>query len=180
MSTCWDENNLLQGSQNKAPCEPLVKFASRLFRGPARMLDIGPGLIGANQYFFEMQGHTVVSVDIAKDAKKNIHADICDCDFPTGSFDLIYDINTLCHVERPPVEKIYQWLKLGGYFYSICPTNDTSKDVAKGKEFTRLASLEEISDLYSCFNHLDHDERVEPRGNEKLKSWILTGFKPWS
>ena len=173
----WDELN--SGNQGKTPDTDLVRFVARKYgiHLGLRFLDIGPGRHGANQHYLELLGYDVISVDPSSRAKKNIHADIREVDFPTGHFDFVYDINTLCHVEKPPMESICRWLKLGGRFYSIAPTDDTWHGVGAGKDYTRFANLEAIERLHDCFTGLRVSRQSYPSGDHQVNSWIVEATK---
>jgi SAM-dependent methyltransferase len=171
----WD--NLLSGQQAQAPSERLVEFVSRHYRPPANFLDIGPGKHAPNQHFLEARGFDVVSVDISARALKNIHGDITTIEFPEHSFDLIYDINTLCHVESPPLAKIRSWLKPSGRFFSVAPAAGTWRGVGDGKDFTRYATREQIEQLYDCFIGLRVGPASYSRQEGQIYSWVVEAMR---
>lgn len=177
----WDD--LLEGSQGQVPEHLLIAFVNKRFgrvhpRESLRFLDIGPGRHAPNQNFLETKDYNVLSVDVAARAKKNLFADIGDVEFPAGHFDLIYDINTLCHVENPPMEKIVSWLKLGGHFFSIAPASDTWRGVGEGKEFTRYATEEEAEAMLDGhFSGWYLRPREYPSGDNQIRSWVMWGKK---
>ena len=173
----WDK--LLEGSQGLAPNTVLVAFVMRHYlpKRHVAFLDIGPGRHAANQVHLEARGFNVFSVDPSLRALKNMQADIREVEFETGQFDLIYDVNTLCHVENPPMESICRWLKIGGRFFSIAPTEDTWRGVGEGKEFTRFANLEGIERLHDCFTGLRVSRQSYPHGDHQINSWIIEAVK---
>ncbi len=177
----WDR--LLEGSQGQSPNTMLIAFVARTYyrssrpRHSTRFLDIGPGRHAANQVFLEAKGFDVISVDPSSRALKNLQADIREVDFPTEHFDLVYDINTLCHVERPPMEAICRWLKTGGRYFSIAPTEDTWRGVGEGKDYTRYATLEQIETLHECFTGLRCSRQSYPSGDHQINSWIVEAIK---
>ena len=107
-------------------------------RGSMRkFLDIGCGA-GANADWLRYRGHEVVTVDINPAVCADYQHDICDCEFEPGEFDCVYDVNTLCHVKEPPFFAIREWLKPGGFFFCMGPTEHTCKRIVEqGKDFTR-------------------------------------------
>ena len=117
----------------------LMRLVARRFPLSAgHFLDIGSGS-GANAHELVKRGHSVVPID--KDPQTPaFHIDIRDAENIGAPFDCIYDINTLCHVENPPFEKIKSWLKPDGYFFSIWPAYGTSERVKEGKDYTRLVT----------------------------------------
>ena len=159
----------------QTPDNSLMRFVSRRFFSPATFLDIGSGE-GANarELREKPRYHKVITLD--KDP--NVEANHC-CDInnykPDEQFDLIYDINTLCHVEDPPFKKIRSWLKPAGVFFSICPTALAPEYIALGKDFTRRVDELELRWMLDPFFAIVKIEwRSEPdfRGNQ-LESWIV-------
>lgn len=160
----------------QSPDNNLMRFISRRIHPPAVLLDIGSGQ-GANATELRARGFQVWTVDIDPRVEADVPFDICTLPedyFEQDRFDIIYDINTLCHVEHPPLEKIRHWLKPGGYFFSICPTERTWHGVADGKDFTRFASYADIRSMYKAFSWYEPYQAYAPdfRGNY-LESWII-------
>ncbi len=159
----------------QAPDSALMRLVSHRFPGRAYCLDIGSGE-GANCRELTFRGHQVTPIDrYHRYAPNVILADIRSGDFVPHSFDLVYDINTLCHVEDPPFEKIREWLKPEGIFFSICPTALAPRYIEEGKDFTRR--IDEIGlrlMLQPCFKEIRIYWRSEPdfKGNQ-LESWIV-------
>ncbi len=155
----------------QTPDTNLMRFVARRFSEPAKMLDIGSGE-GANARELRSRGHDVLTID-KNETNADIWEDICSWDPVTASFNLIYDVNTLCHVENPPFEKIKSWLKPRGIFFSICPTERCWRGVADGKEFTRFATHSDLRSMLSIFASYEIYGALCPdfRGNE-LESWI--------
>ena len=149
-----------------------MRFVARRFPYPVTMLDIGSGE-GANARELRFRGHRVVTVDKDPTVECNHPCDIGDFK-PENSFDFIYDVNTLCHVEDPPFEKIKSWLKPRGIFYSVCPSDFTFKGVAKGKEFTRFLTEFEARELYGTYFKVTiGDTHYQLPHDELYQSWII-------
>jgi SAM-dependent methyltransferase len=176
----WDQ--LLEGSQGQAANTQLVSFVARHYykvpnRAKTNFLDIGPGRHAVNQIYFEARGFNVISVDPSQRALKNMQADICEVEFETNYFDFIYDVNTMCHIEKPPMESICRWLKPAGRFFSIAPTDDTWRGVGEGKSFTRYATLETIENMHDCFTGLRCSRLSYPHGDNQINSWVIEAMK---
>ncbi len=161
----------------QTPDTSLMRFVGRRFPWFAYMLDIGSGE-GANARELRLRGYEVLTID--KDP--SVDPDLC-IDIRwwkpvvPGHLDLIYDVNTLCHVEDPPFERIKSWLKSDGIFFSICPTALAPKYVEEGKDYTRrVDELELRLMLEPFFSFVKIRYREEPgyRGeDDQLHSWIV-------
>ena len=120
----------------QTPDNNLMRYVAHRFAYPATFLDIGSGE-GANARELRERNHNVITVDKDPAVECNHPCDIRDFN-PTWRegvpYDLVYDINTLCHVEDPPFEKIRSWLKPEGVFFSVCPTHHGPKYIA-GRRF---------------------------------------------
>ncbi len=162
-----------------------MRFANVRFPHTATCLDIGCGE-GANTRELAIRGNRVFSIDkdplvpapVPETPAWHVCADICEYKYTTsisGLFDLIYDVNTLCHVKDPPFEKIRDWLKPNGSFFSICPTDNSPTRITEGKDFTRMVSEQELRMmLLPFFADIRIFYRMEPdfRGN-RLESWLV-------
>jgi len=155
----------------QTPDNNLMRFVARRFHDPAFMLDIGSGE-GANARELLERGHKVWTLD--KEAPAYIMTDIRN--WYTGvSFDCIYDINTLCHVEGPPFEKIKSWLRPGGIFFRVCPTVDTWDGVG-AERFTLYAFKSNVYEDLRCFSKVDVWPAEYPDFRNpchQIKSWIV-------
>src|SRR5512139_410582 len=122
------------------PSEPLMRFIARNYggewkdgeppphRNKIKILDIGSGKHAPNTHALTLMGYDVTAIDFSPNALCHERADICAFGlFGAETFDVVLDINTLCHVEHPPIKEIHGWLKVGGKFYSIAPTTATWK-----------------------------------------------------
>ncbi len=160
----------------QGPDTTLLRFVRHSFRyGPVMMLDIGSGE-GANARELGVRGHTVVTVDKNPKTTAEYLQDILECEFWPQTYDLIYDVNTLCHVEYPPWEKIRGWLKPEGIFFSICPTALAPEFIAEGKDYTRRVDEIELRlMLQPFFKEVRIEWRSEPdyRHRKQLESWIV-------
>ncbi len=173
------------GFGRQVPDSALMRFVALRFPYTATCLDIGSGE-GANARELAARGHRVFSIDsnpkvqapVPETPAWHAYADICEYKFTDticGLFDIIYDINTLCHVEHPPWEKIKGWLKPEGIFFSICPTYTSPLYIKVGKDFTRTygeGGLRET--LNPFFKEIRIFWRSEPDfKNNSLESWIV-------
>ncbi len=140
------------------------------------MLDIGSGE-GANARELRMRGHEVLEIDKDPSVNPDICKDIRWWVPTVGKFDLVYDINTLCHVEDPPFERIKSWLKPDGFFFSVCPTALAPKYIEEGKDYTRRVDEVELRlTLQSFFPYIRIHYRSEPGFrslDDQLHSWIV-------
>ncbi len=158
-----------------------MRFVSHRFPYSGTFFDIGCGE-GANARELWSRGYRVFSIDKDSNVKPPIDetpgwhvcANIREYDFK-GPFDLIYDINTLCHVDCPPWDKIKNALRPEGVFFSICPHYLSPTYIADGKEFTRTYSeLGLRQTLEPYFFTIRIYERFEPDFKENyLRSWIV-------
>ncbi len=165
----------------QTPDTALMRFVSHRFPYTGTFLDVGSGE-GANARELATRGHRIFSIDKDPHAPVPVQetpawhncADICESEIK-GPFDLIYDINTLCHVEYPPWEKIRDGLKPEGIFFSICPHYVSPKYIEDGKKFTRTyAELGLRQTLEPYFSTIRIYERFEPDFKENyLRSWIV-------
>lgn len=157
----------------QTPDNNLMRFVAKRFHTPVTMLDIGSGE-GANARELRFRGHHVVTVDKDPAVECNHPCDIRNFE-PEDRFELIYDINTLCHVEDPPFNEIRRWLKPRGVFYSVCPSDFTSRvEVAMGKAFTRFLTEYEARGLYSRYFHVTFgDTHYQLPSSEFYHSWII-------
>ncbi len=165
----------------QSPDTALMRFVRRRFPYTGTFFDVGSGE-GANARELATRGHRVFSIDkdplapipVQETPGWHVSGDICE--YPLkGPFDLIYDVNTLCHVEHPPWEKIKKALKPEGIFFSVCPTYHSPQYIALGKEFTRTyAELGLRETLQPYFVEIRIYWRHEPdfKGNA-LESWIV-------
>jgi SAM-dependent methyltransferase len=71
---------------------------------------------------------TVAKTAEARTGAQVFVGDILDATFPPGSFDAITCFNVFEHVYQPKevLEKVYQWLKPGGVFYTMMPNIDSA------------------------------------------------------
>ena len=159
----------------QTPDNNLMRFVARRFGWEKSFdfLDIGSGE-GGNARELELRGHWVLTIDKDLDTEADFRRDIREYTGELGPFDCIYDINTLCHVEEPPFDKIKSWLKPNGYFFSICPAACTSPRVKEGKSFTRLLRHDEVRPLYKCFSRIEQWLYQAPDFlGDELFSWIV-------
>lgn len=177
----WDKAN--QGRQARYPDTTVVRFVARNFydapnRSKIHFLDIGSGRYAPHTKFLEGEGFTVTAIDFSHTALAHHHMDIRAADlFSDETFDCILDFNSLCHVEDPPIEKIYSWLKKDGIFFSVCPRWDTSREHLEGKGFVRCIQRDEITPLYFPFWTRVVDEQLYTVNREAFTSWIIEAKK---
>ncbi len=163
------DNNLMHWVSKRYPTP------KRRPEWPVEFLDIGSGE-GANARELEKRKHGVITVDKDPACKAQVTADICTLitDGFIGAFDCVYDVNTLCHVENPPFEKIKTWLKPEGFFFSICPQFGSASRVMEGKDFTRFLSLRDVEGFYGAFSEVrigSHTSRLP--GEVMYASWLV-------
>ncbi len=160
-----------------------MRFVSLRFPHTGTFLDIGCGE-GANARELWHRGHRVFTIDKDPEVKPAIRealgwhfcVDVCDMDkVLRGPFDLVYDVNTLCHVEHPPWEKIKENLKPDGSLFSICPTHESPKYIADGKDFTRRVDEYDLRKmLVPFFSNIRIYWRAEPDFKSPgLESWVV-------
>ncbi len=165
----------------QSPDTALLRFIAHHFPYTATCLDIGSGS-GANARELFVRGNRVFSID--KDPLAPVpnpetpawHSCSDILEYQTsGPFDLIYDVNTLCHVREPPFEKIKGWLKPKGRFFSICPTNMSPRYIEDGKDFTRRADEYDVRRMLLPFSSVTIYFRCEPdfRTPSGLESWVV-------
>ena len=156
----------------QTPDNNLMRYVARWFPYPSLMLDIGSGE-GANARELKYRNHAVITVDKDPEVICTHPCDIQDLHL-LERFDFIYDINTLCHVENPPFEKIKSWLKSTGVFFSVCPSDFTNKRVAHGKEFTRFVTEFEAREFYGAYFKVTiGDTHYQLPHDELYHSWII-------
>ncbi len=165
----------------QTPDNNLMRFVSKRFPYVTTMLDIGCGE-GANaRELYHHRGHQVFSIDKNPDVEPPIDdtpgwhtcIDVLDYHFK-GPFGLIYDVNTLCHVEDPPFEKIKAGLGLTGIFFSICPQFGSSSRVMQGKSFTRFLTMSAVEKFYEAFKSVNIGSATyRLPGDEIYASWLV-------
>lgn len=173
----WETLEKMKWKEGRqTPDTALMRFVYHRFLSPAVCLDIGSGE-GANARELRQRGHNVITVDTDSRVMADVTGDVRE--LSGGMFDCIFDVNTLCHVEDPPFEKISSWLKPDGYFFSICPTNFAPRYIQDSKDFTRTASELELREmLQPFFKEVKINWRSEPDlrvpRSSQLESWIVT------
>ena len=160
----------------QSPDNCLMRFVDRrLFAPASAFLDIGSGE-GANARELEERKYRVITIDKDPSTSARYLEDIREFEWDgAGDFDLIYDINTLCHIKDPPFEKIRGWLKPEGVFFSICPTAIGPQYIHWGKDYTRRVDEVELRLMLDpFFKEVRIYWRGEPdfKGNQ-LESWIV-------
>ena len=175
----WDK--ILAAPQAEYPSELVIRFVARNYykvrrRMYTEFLDLGSGG-GANSKFLEDKGFNIVAVDSSPSAVADLYCDIEDLEFPNDRFDCILDYNTLCHVKEPPFEKIKNWLKPEGKFFSVCPSFWTWRGHLEGKGFCRLLSEDEARNFYSTFCDLKVGWWAYPDQGHEISGWAIEGCK---
>ena len=165
----------------QTPDNSLMRFVRCRFPYTGTFLDIGSGE-GANARELATRGHRVFSIDKDRFAPIPVKetptwhqcVDVCEHEFK-GPYDLIYDVNALCHVEDPPFQKIKEALKPGGIFFSICPTDFAPDYITVGKKFTRrLSEFDLRYMLKPYFEGIRLYFKSEPDfKSDSLDSWIV-------
>lgn len=162
----------------QTPDNNLMRFVDQRFIAPASFLDIGSGS-GANARELYERDHMVWAVDKDPIAYADEHVDICQFDWDGPRFDCVIDVNTLCHVQNPPIDKIRSWIKSGGYFFCIAPDFDTWQDGVKaGKDYTRFVSEYQLRALLNGFSEVKiHWHSYPDFRDHEMKSWIAEARK---
>lgn len=124
-------------SVRKDDVEPDITVLIDELNSGAKVLDIGCGagvpIAKALAQHFEVTG-----VDISKEmillSRKNvpngtfIHADVMEVDLPPSEFDAVVSFYTIFHIpkehHRALFERIYRWLKVGGYLLVTVANED--------------------------------------------------------
>lgn len=160
-----------------------MRFAAKRFPYTGMFLDIGSGE-GANARELALRGNRVFSIDKDPNVEPPLEGfpawhhtgDVCFEPSFGRSFDLIYDINTLCHVEDPPLERIKNWLKPSGVFFSICPQFGSCSRVMEGKDFTRFLPMKDVEKFYGAFSDVKVGSTTYRLPGDKMyASWIVEG-----
>ncbi len=165
----------------QTPNNILVTYMARRLRSPqrrtsVRVLDIGSHSL-ANALWLRDRGFEVTTIDSDRTAWATIHAEVQGVSFKSEFFDYIIDINTLCHVEKPPYEAIRDWLVLGGVFFSIHPALGTDPLVMVGKDYTILPSERGMRDALKMFTQVAIFPSEYPHFPGQLKSWVVEARK---
>ncbi len=184
--------------RQKYPNELFVRFIARNYygvpdRSRVRVLDIGSGN-GANSWFLAYEGFAVTALDKDEQAmaalklrfKKEkffreveyLVRDIAKYTLPENCFDVIADINTLCHVPEAPMFSLRDALKKDGKFFCITPKHDTWQErVHHGKDFTWFRNLKNMEEWLEPFNDVEIHEASYPEGDHQMRSWICQANK---
>ncbi len=141
-----------------------------------RILDIGSHSL-ANALWLRERGYDVTTVDKDDDAWANWHCDIKHAPLRPETFSHIIDINTLCHVRDAPYDKIHDWLKPYGKFFSIHPAMGTDDLVKFGKKYTRLPTEQELRDSLKMFTQVAIYPAEYPHFPGQLRSWVVEARK---
>ncbi len=185
--------------RQKYPNELFVRFMARNYYGVSdrsrvRVLDIGSGN-GANSWYLAYEGFSVTALDkdeqamaslkhrfakerFFRDRVEYVVADVAKYTLPENRFDVIADINTLCHVPEPPMYSLRDALKKDGRFFCIAPAYNTWHErVMEEKEFTRFAKASGMEELLDPFSEVKIDEASYPDGDHQMRSWVCEASK---
>jgi len=192
----WNKIIITQ-RQAKYPAETFVRFVARNYygepdRSKVHFLDLGCGA-GANSWFLAREGFRVTALDGSEGALASLkhrfhveqfnadvhyaHSDICEWLYPVSKFNCVLDHNTLCHVEKPPMDKIYGSLISGGKFFSVAPAEDTWKGTLINKGFCRTLMRGEIKRLYRPFEDIKIRKQTYPDNQFTIASWVIEATK---
>jgi len=175
----WDEE--LLKPQAEYPCLEFVRFVKRHPRFKT-FLDIGCGSGGAHLDFLLDHDLEPTGLDSSPAAWPDVLGDVQDPDTwdRLGTFDCILDHNTLCHVERPPFDKIHDALNPGGIFFMVAPTEDTCiRDELRSRSFVRFTSEVEIREMLEMFSmiRVGYSEYTDHRHGGQVKSYVVEATK---
>mgnify|MGYP001579744871 CR=1 FL=1 len=203
------------------PPEDVVRFVANTYgsvpkkaRGNISMLDMGCGQ-GAASWFLAREGFAVTGVDVspsaiaksqeylAKDSLKAVFhvADFKALTLPAGSFDCIFDIESIYTNVATDIKKIYSdvytFLKPGGSFFAMAFSTDCSNfgtgtkleehtytDIPSGSPSTGVAHYfdrEELETLLKSvgFTEIEINQKIVTRNNgrDSISQWIVYGSK---
>ncbi len=191
----WDAI-MANAPQAMSPDENLLRPLMRKYRNVDRsrveILDLGCGK-GRHSWELLHRGFSVTALDASKQALDSLRRrfeeerffrnrirfeqqDIKTIDLPSNSFDCIIDIESLCHVVRPPMFAIHDLLKKGGWFFSIAPRPDTWKKTLWGKGYCRLATEPELRNMLRMFSCVFIGKKSYSDGEEyehEITSWLI-------
>ena len=180
--------------KQKYPNELFVRFMARNYygvpdRSRVRVLDIGSGN-GANSWYLAYEGFSVTALDkndaamaalkhrfeqekFFRDRIEYVVGDIATHPLRENHFDVIADINTLCHVQNPPMYSLRDALKKDGKFFCIAPADKTWKErVMEGKDYCRFNDKFEMLTLLKPFRQINIQPASYPDDSHQMKSWI--------
>ncbi len=180
--------------RQRYPNEHFVRFMADNYyavadRSRIRVLDIGSGG-GANSWYPAQEGFTVVALDKDAAAMESLRnrfeaerfyrdrvtysvGDICASLLPENHFDVVADINTLCHVPAPPMFAIHDSVRKGGKFFCIAPADDTWRArVGDGKDYTRFTDRYGMRELLQPFSLATIGRASYPHRGHDMVSWI--------
>ncbi len=187
--------------QARYPAEVFVRFVADNYynnvdRSRIKFLDLGCGG-GANSWYLAHEGFHVTALDQSKAALELLKTRFEEERFyrdriiflheeisalmpgfgPGHLFDCILDHNTLCHVERPPMNTIHEMLKKNGKLFMVAPSPDTWKETLWGKGYCRLATEKKLCSMLKMFSDIKINKASYPHRGHDIKSWIVEASK---
>ncbi len=185
--------------QARYPAEVFVRFVADNYykvvdRSRIKFLDLGCGG-GANSWYLAHEGFHVTALDQSKAALESlkmrfeeerfyrdrivfVQEDICKLSHSAGNlFDCVLDHNTLCHIERPPMNTIHEMLKKNGKLFMVAPSPDTWKETLWGKGYCRVATEKKLCDMLKMFSDVNIGKASYPHRGHDIKSWVVEASK---
>ncbi len=181
--------------QARYPAEVFVRFVADNYykaddRSRVKFLDLGCGG-GANSWYLAHEGFHVTALDQSKAALQSlkmrfeeerfyrdrimfVQEDIGKLSHSPGNlFDCVLDHNTLCHIERPPMNTIHEMLKKGGKLFMVAPSPDTWLQTLWGKGYCRLATEAGLRRMLKMFSDMQISKASYPHRGHDIKSWVV-------
>lgn len=183
------------------PSEHLVRFMTRNFPNPVRVLDLGCGA-GGQTVFLASQGHQVIAVDGSPSAIDRARAtvgsrlgttvphtivfsiaDVTDLAVAAESTDCVVDIACLQHLDLAAATAVAHralaWLKPGGWFFSLMASFASDSDlVSPGGVSVRREFPAGIEAIFAGYRTTIGHERIDRPGGGTIGNWIIEAQKP--
>ncbi len=190
----WDQRMAVT-RQARYPAEVFVRFVADNYykaddRSRIKFLDLGCGG-GANSWYLAHEGFHVTALDQSKAALESLKMRFEEERFyrdrimfvredigklsnsPGNLFDCVLDHNTLCHVERPPMNTIHEMLKKDGKLFMVAPSPDTWLQTLWGKGYCRLATEAGLRRMLKMFSDVQISKASYPHRGHDIKSWVV-------
>ncbi len=195
----WDQRMAVT-RQARYPAEVFVRFVADNYykaddRSRVKFLDLGCGG-GANSWYLAHEGFHVTALDQSKAALESlkmrfeedrfyrdrivfVQEDIGKLSHGSSGilFDCVLDHNTLCHIERPPMNTIHEMLKKNGKLFMVAPSPDTWLQTLWGKGYCRLATEAGLRRMLKMFSDVQISKASYPHRGHDIKSWVVEAIR---